>query len=58
MNHWSRWLKDSVQKMCKVILTISYRQEKEKAMTQGMEQVSQSRGNAQYAQPDRNLPFR
>ena len=23
MNHWSRWLKDSVQKMCKVILTIS-----------------------------------
>lgn len=24
MNHWSRWLKDSVQKMCKVILTISF----------------------------------
>lgn len=35
-----------------------YRQEKEKAMTQGMEQASQGRGNDQYAQPDRNLPFR
>lgn len=36
-----------------------YKQEKEKAMTQGMEQAaSQSMEQAQNRQPDRNLPFR